>query len=61
MNEIKSESLLQTRPFKLGIEDIQNLGSSYFIENNEKLKKYNNEISSLKKELDILNEKMGKW
>ncbi|SOV13551.1 helicase SRCAP, putative [Plasmodium gaboni] len=60
MNEIKSENILQTRSFKLGIEEIQNLGSSYLIENNEKLEKYNNEISSLKKELDTLNEKMGK-
>ncbi|SBS82871.1 helicase [Plasmodium malariae] len=60
MNNMAHDIIMQTKPYKLGIEDIQNLGSLYFFENNKKIEKYNEEINLLKQQLNDLNEKMGK-
>ncbi|SCM05257.1 Snf2-related CBP activator, putative [Plasmodium chabaudi adami] len=60
MNHTSFDNILQTKTFKLGIEDIQNIGSSYYGENNKKIDRYNEEINLLKQQLSDLNEKMGK-
>ncbi|EAA20469.1 hypothetical protein [Plasmodium yoelii yoelii] len=60
MNHTSFDNILQIKTFKLGIEDIQNIGSSYFGENNKKIDRYNEEINLLKQQLSDLNEKMGK-
>ncbi|CXI24825.1 Snf2-related CBP activator, putative [Plasmodium berghei] len=60
MNYTSFDNILQIKTFKLGIEDIQNIGSSYFGENNKKIDRYNEEINLLKQQLSDLNDKMGK-
>lgn len=50
MNYTSFDNILQIKTFKLGIEDIQNIGSSYFGENNKKIDRYNEEINLLKQQ-----------
>ncbi|SCO65871.1 helicase SRCAP, putative [Plasmodium vivax] len=60
MNSTPCDNVLHARSYRLSLDDIQNLGSLYFFENNRKVAKYNEEISLLKQQLTYLNEKMGK-
>ncbi|SBT74927.1 Snf2-related CBP activator, putative [Plasmodium malariae] len=49
MNNMAHDIIMQTKPYKLGIEDIQNLGSLYFFENNKKIEKLNDLNEKTKK------------
>ncbi|ANQ06679.1 Atp-dependent helicase [Plasmodium coatneyi] len=60
MNSPTFDNVLHAKSYRLNLDDIQNLGSQYFSENNRKIAKYNEEINLLKQQLNYLNEKMGK-